>query len=368
MNKRYDINMEVLTPLTVGAGNENEWIRGVDYVVKNGKVYILDLQKAVVHGTDIDCLSKLLASADEKGICELLGNQLDDTSRYIFCLPALSVNPIKSFLRSQFHDKPLVAGSSLKGALRSILFSRFRQDEQNDTSVLGSIRERYGTDFMQFIQVGDIEMQSTSLVNTRLFNLWKERNRNEWHGGWKHANNFTSKDYQPSGFNTLYECIPPGQSGRGTIKFSADAFETVLQDPKLSLKVKYADAKKELLNGGIESLFGFVNDITWDYLLKEKEFFEHYKDAERTDEILEFIEDMLDLVPKKNSYCILKMSAGSGFHSITGDWKYDDFIDTGYRTKYINGAETKIPLYKSRKIVEYNKGLQLMGFVKLSVL
>ena len=58
----------------------------------------------------------------------------------------------------------------------------------------------------------------------------------------------------------------------------------------------------------------------------------------------------------------MKMSAGAGFHSITGDWKYDDYDKTGERTD-TNGAVKK--KYKSRKIAEFNGKLQLMGFVKL---
>ena len=41
-----------------------------------------------------------------------------------------------------------------------------------------------GTDFMRFIRIADIEMPSTELVNSKIFNLWKDRDG--WNGGWKH--------------------------------------------------------------------------------------------------------------------------------------------------------------------------------------
>ena len=56
------------------------------------------------------------------------------------------------------------------------------------------------------------------------------------------------------------------------------------------------------------------------------------------------------------------MSAGVGFHSITGDWQFDDYDKTKMWADGRNAGKKK---YKSRKIAEYNNRLQLMGFVRL---
>lgn len=366
MNNRNKIKVEIITPTHVGAGKDNEWIRGADYIVKDGKVFVVDFQKTVEHGIDIDALSDILFQTDDIRLCKLLDGDLESVSKYIFPLPEKSSNPIKSFLRNKLHNRPLIAGSSLKGAIRSILFTHFRTSEKDCNSVLGSLKDN--TDFMRFIQIGDVELESTALVNSRLFNLWKEKNNEIWHSGWKHANNFTSREFLPMGFNTLYECVLPEMTGEGNIKFCVDAFNTVLSDDRISKKIKYVNEKSKLLSSGTEHLFSIINDATWNYLLKEKEFFSHYDEAERTDEIIEHIDYLLDQIPDKddNRYCLLKMSAGSGFHSITGDWQYDDYTKTGFITKYVKSQQINIPKYKSRKIVEYNGQLQLMGFVKLT--
>ena len=143
-DKKYPIELEVITPLSVGAGNDNEWMRGIDYVQKNGKVYVLDIQKAAKKGVDLDRLTSLFLKYNEQGICDLLGNQLDSVSRFVFKAPAFTTNSIKTFLRTQLYGKPLVAGSSLKGSVRSTL-----------------------------------------LMNTKLFNLRKDDS--DWAGGWKHS-------------------------------------------------------------------------------------------------------------------------------------------------------------------------------------
>ena len=59
------------------------------------------------------------------------------------------------------------------------------------------------------------------------------------------------------------------------------------------------------------------------------------------------------------------MSAGVGFHAITGDWQYEDYGQTGTWTDGRNAGKKK---YKSRKTADYNDHLQLMGFVKLRAL
>ena len=138
---KYPIELEVITPLSVGAGNDNEWTRGIDYVQKDGKIYVLDIQKAVANGVDVDRLTNLFLKYDEKGIIQILGNNLEDVSRYVFNAPAATVNSIKSFLRTQLFDKPVVAGSSLKGSVRSALFNFLRDNDKTNEEVFGSMKD-----------------------------------------------------------------------------------------------------------------------------------------------------------------------------------------------------------------------------------
>lgn len=96
---------------------------------------------------------------------------------------------------------------------------------------------------------------------------------------------------------------------------------------------------------------------------KERAFFLKY-DAERSDEVISNIDSLLSMIPTDGSNCLLKMSAGVGFHSITGDWRFDDY-DTDL---WKEGKNVGKKMYKSRKIAEYNHRLQLMGFVRLHAL
>ena len=357
-DKRYPIELEVITPLSVGAGNDNEWVRGLDFVQKDDKVYVIDMQKAAAAGVDVEALTALFLKSDDKGISQLLGGRICELSRYVFDLPAKTDNNIKTFIRTQFYDKPVVVGSSIKGSIRSALFNYLRTDEEKNEEVFGTMKD--GTDFMRFIRIGDIEMPSTVLVNTKLFNLRKEGA--EWLGGWKQFRNKTTGDYNPVGFNTLYECVAPGKKGLGNISLAANAFSLLEQFGQG--RSPYASKKRTLLNEPISRLFQVINHVTKAYLQKERAFFEKY-DAKRSGEVLNCIDSLLAMILNDGSCCLLKMSAGVGFHSITGDWQYEDYDKTKLWTDGRHAGKKK---YKSRKIAEYNHRLQLMGFVRLRAL
>lgn len=358
-DKRYPIELEVITPLSVGAGNDNDWVKGLDFVQKDGKVYVIDMQKVASAGVDVEALTQLYLKNNNDGISLLLGNKIGELSRYVFDLPAKTDNNIKTFLRTQMFDKPLVAGSSIKGSVRSALFNHLRTNEEKNEEVFGTMKD--GTDFMRFVRIGDVEMPTTVLVNTKIFNL--RGHGFDWQGGWKHrgtdreGNSHTDGHYNPVGFNTLYECVAPGTKGLGNISLATNAFSLIEKFGQG--KIPYTSKKRGLLNEPIRCLFQVINDVTKNYLEKERAFFEKYS-AERSDEVMDNIDELLAMIPADGSCCLLKMSAGVGFHSITGNWQFEDYDNTGFK----DGKKK----YKSRKIAEYNHRLQMMGFVRLRAL
>ena len=378
-NQRYNIELEVLTPLCVGAGGEKDWQPGADFVQNDGKIYVLNIQKVAEQGVDMDKLSNLFLKSDNQGIISLIGtNHLADVSDQVFTTPVSTTNPIKTFLRTQYYDLPVIAGSSIKGAIRSALFNYFSHKEReedlskfrkNDKRVIkGQERKGFlneyvfgkmdeGSDFMRFIQVGDFVMPKTTLANSTIFNLQRS-NQGEMKGGWKHKG-FTSSTFLREEFNTLYECVPPGEKNIGHIVFAKKPFELRFG----SQKTNYSE-KDELMEKGIKALFHIINQVTKEYLEKELSFFNQYS-AERSDEIIKSIQHLLGLIPLDDSYCLMKMAAGTGYHSITGDWQYSDYDKTGIWTKEENKKNAGKKKVKSRKTIEYNGNLQLMGFVKL---
>ena len=352
-----------------------------------------DIRKAVEKGIDI---ANLFVSNDRRrrnGIEEIDDWRLGNIAKYVFDSPQSTENDIKSCLRNQFLGMPIVAGSSIKGAVRSALFKHLAEDylkqqrgrQQKDNQlvkdVFGDMNK--GTDFMRFIQISDFKIPNednrpgqsgTILVNTKIFNLQNNESDHKWHGGWKDAlvgNNI--RDFHPDKFNTLYECIEPGKKGEGVIILSRSILDLL---NKKEDHIHYIDEKKRLINSEISELFKVVNKATRKYLQEEEKFFKQYDEADNTNRITESIKGLLSLIPDENSdkgsCCLLKMSAGVGFHAITGNWIYDDFIETGTDNGKSDGKKNKksrkIALYKGNNEKPYLTGFELMGFVMLRVI
>ena len=376
INKKYRVTAQILTPLHIGAGAEKEWILGMDYIVQDGYLYHINC----IDGLDKDELSKLTSAflnGDNKAAKQVLRPRLNDICDLKLKIPIENIPSVKSFLRNELSGNPIIAGSSLKGAIRSILFTYLREKgEKTNNDVFGNLND--GSDFMRFIRVGDIEFphNSTELVNSKIFNL--EGGQGRWQGGWKHKGGFdgeTNSKFKLTGFNTIYECLPVGVKSSGSILL-ADALFNIA---KSKIRFSYQEKKENLLSSPISSFCEIIRRHTKKYLQKELEFFEKFQQAEYVDYLyaddknfsgcIVLLQGELDNL--KPNECILKMSAGSGFHSITGDWQFDNYTQGTFDRKN-NKGEHVLP--KSRKIAITYDGegndkdlfLDLMGFVKLT--
>jgi len=395
INKKYNLEIEVLTPLSIGAGAEKDWVRGVDYIVDNGILYKLNLKKMVAHGIPVDELTSYFASKNEVGLKSKLAGKLDLVSDFMMSFPAESENDVKTFVKNQLSGQPVLAGSSLKGAVRSVLFQYLGGKTKDGKEVFGSTID--GDEFMRFVKLSDAEFYHTVLVNTKIFNLLGGSSK--WTGGWKHGANESNSRFNQVGFNTLYECLMPRQKGYASLMMAEKTLDNfglerfyqkkldTLQNRlrkeqkedkqrKIEKEIKEIQKMAGIVNKKksamvIENLFAIINQHSKDYLEKEKAFFIKYS-AEKSDLIVDSINALLNQIPQDNSYCLLKMSAGSGFHSITGDWQFEDDYTIGkFDRKRANKDDLKKPgtvLPKSRKIAIWDNHFALMGFVKLRAL
>lgn len=373
-NLKYNVRATVLSPLSIGQGEEKDWVEGIDFIVQNGLLYHITLDRMVEAGIDINKLAALFVGSRPEDSFRLLGSRLEDISDFQMKMPCSSPNPVKTFFRNQFTGNPVLCGSSLKGAIRSALFNYFSTGNRDslygnkraDEAVFGSIKEKNGSDFMRFIRIGDIDFSTTGLVNTKIYNL--QGRGNTWEGGWKHAVNKTDCSYSPTGFNTIYECLLPGEEGNGSIMLSPHLFESADMYKCASIDkmrmLMHSDKSGKKPN---EKLCDIINDYTYNHLSKDFEFFQKYDQGQNSGLILDSINDIIDHIPDVNEStdeCVIRLSAGSGFHAITGDWQYEDYTDTGYYDIGRNKGKKK---YKSRKIASFEEKLMPMGYIKLKI-
>jgi len=367
LNKKYKLEIRVLTPLHIGAGAEKDWMEGADFIQKDEKIYKLN-HKKLEKKIDVDTLSSFLIKKDSKGLSNKISGDIEKVSDQIFINPVSSTNDIKAFIKNGLSNKPIIPGSSVKGAIRSVLFKYFKKEfQKNEKQIFGSSTD--GDEFMRFIKISDAQFEKTVLFNIKIFNLYKDGEN--WKGGWKHKEGTNSK-FKPIGFNTIYEIINPNEISQLTISLADKALDNLIRIGKFDVSEK----KKNIINNDIENnFFSIINFHTKEYINKEIAFFNKYANNE-TDKIVDSLNSILNEIPDNNSSCVLKMSAGSGFHSITGDWQHNDYSINGIkeiknnqgrvtkRISQLNGEDSA----KSRKIATDGNKFELLGFVKISVL
>jgi len=363
LNKKYVLQMEVLTPLHVGAGAEKDWVQGADFVIHEGKVKILNLNK-VAEYVKIDDLSTALINKNGNSLVAKLGGNIDMCVEKEFNCSFTGTNDIKTCIKNGLTNQPIVPGSSLKGAIRSILLEALHTKSQisnakdnngrwSEQALFGSANK--GNEFFRFIKLSDAQFEITGLVNSKIFNLKSQA------GGWKHERYNTTNKFNPIGFNTYYEIIEPGEKSIFSISMASKAFENFGASEFLA-------NKQQLIKNDISELFRIINKHTKEYLEKEKAFFKKYT-TDKSDKIIDCIDNLLNKISQNGDCCVLKMAAGSGFHSITGDWQFDDYsIDGVDTTRAISRGTLKgQKSAKSRKIaILPNDELCLMGFVMLT--
>lgn len=368
LNKKYPIEIEIVTPVSIGGGADKDWINGLDFVDSGKKIYKLNLRR-LFHpdsGVDVERLLPLFEKKDKQGVLRLLGNKLDAVSDATFDMTFSSTNDIKAFIKNELSGKPIIPGSSLKGAVRSVLFKELKDSDQKKEKFVFGESDK-GDEFMRFVKFSDMEFDQTGLVNTKIFNLRSGERPHSLEGGWKHGRAETSSTFKPAGFNTIYEVLMPGQKANGVILLSDRSFDSFYRNSDGNVSRFKLDEKRLLLD--ISNLFKCINSHTRCYLDKEIDFFEKYR-ADKVELILEGLYEMkarLDSLP--SSSCILKMAVGSGFHSITGDWQFEDFsIDNVVSRGRNRGYLGPLPSAKSRKIAIKKDSFSLMGFVRLRLL
>lgn len=355
-NRTFEV--EILTPTYVGGAVENNWQEGMDYIARDDKIWILDLNR-LSRQIPLEKLTLALSRQDPNiTLQSLLRDKEPDLLSHKNFDYTGRAKDIKRHTFSGFNGKPYIPGSSVKGAVASVLLSFFSKrtefDKKADPSktLLGS----FENSVMRFFQFTDSHFEDTYLINTKIFNLFK--NNNNWEGGWKHSKN-TNQTFNDNEFTTVYECLKPGTKGEMMLSFKNGALQ--LNEKDLQIPTHTQTWMQENPMG---KLCNIINQYTESYLKKEIAFFEKYQFDEHSESIVKSLKNLLYQVKNldSSSECILRMAGGSGFHSITGDWQYDNHINTG---EYFTSGKRK---YKSRKLAFKNKQFMPMGFIKLAVL
>ncbi len=387
MENAYKI--KILTPTHIGS--ENEPLKeGFDYFTEKGKTHF-------INWTEIFKDDRLSYEVEKEIISGFLSDSLKSEliqSKLTTVKQNLSLKgDVREHITNRFTGNPIIPGSSIKGAIRSVLLNWLMEktgEKQNAKEKFinkkqeSSLQKKFfgvssdGSDFMRFFQVSDVEFETEpdyiaskvlSLVslNKGFISKWKHKRTNK-----------DNKDekFKKEGFTTNYQIIPLNSTSEQLkIKWNEKQFSNFIKDDKgkflEKLKLEIVRKEKELekiktsyspdrrkineinreINDlkslykayqsikefSISKLFQIINDYTIAFADKEIKFHTTYNQAEHSDKLISAWQNIKKLAQQAqeagNNYAILRLGQGSGFHSITGDWQFDTHIITGIKEK-----------------------------------
>ncbi len=389
-------NLKILTPLHIGTSEEKDYVNKVDYIIRDDYAYIIDFSRFIKEQNySIDQISNALTT--NNGISPFFENEntLENYSTKRIFVGNTSPSTIKAQIKSGFGN-PLLPGSSIKGALRSVILNRalFSIYSYNELKVYAEKNRRnrranperdllnlsISNDPFRLITIPDIHFSDIDYSPTKIFNLYKDHG--EWTGGWKHrfrGRGSTTYEFNPIDFVTFYEHIKPDIENQLAIDCNVN--RRTIQH----VGSRYIDTFGDLfINGKYErNLLELIKEYTATYLDRERNFFYTFYNDETDDYILPTIDQLIE-INKQRDTAVLRIGAGSGFHSMIGDWKYKwwdrEFNRDGSHYAAIDRNDYRLErrrnnrdvLLKSRKLSfkmvdNHNYSFEPMGFVSISL-
>lgn len=353
--------IRIISPVHIGGAQEKHALKGLDYIVNKGNVYFLDEYKLIAHFGP-EKYSNALASGKLEELCGSI-NLTDYSKKVISNISGEIGTDIKINIKHTLSNRPIIPGSSLKGALRSVFVNKFggaktEYDRNNRPKTIEPFGE-IAQDINRYMIVSDSEFSQSTFVNTKTFNL--RGSNGGIIGGWKHElKGGNSDNFDTNGFTFPHEVIPNNDFGDLRIVFNTKFIDNAknTRDPKI---LKINDSIEAIYKGSQQEIFSIIQSYTESFIAKELAFFNKFE-ADRSVDLIEFYEYIRN---ENQKMPILRLGLGSGFHSMTGD-PYDshDIDEVGKPGKY-KGKNSS----KSRKIAFSGSGDDIrlfpMGFVQM---
>ncbi|NRB54274.1 MAG: type III-A CRISPR-associated RAMP protein Csm5, partial [Saprospiraceae bacterium] len=272
LNTTVDIQLEVLSPLHIGTAGEKLWKQNIDYFYTGDEVVIVDqtkLIRALIEATTDDGTSALqafqsrLASGrnwDLEGFleeCDIDPVEVQVASYPVEIEPAAEIRPL---IRTGY-GQTIIPGSSIKGAMRSVLFHYlYQQDLARGDAPEKELFGNISNNLLKYIRPGDAVCHETTITNSELFNLYQE------YGNWE-------SDYKP-GFIVSTESFVRGATAKFRLAI-ADGLHRRLKEinsrSREDLIPRHAGKIVDVTDP-ISHLFTIINDYTRTHLERELAF------------------------------------------------------------------------------------------------
>ena len=365
------VQIETLTPVHVGSGVELQSNFEYLHFPDENCVVVIDEAKVLAILGEENLPHWLACIEKKESLLQLLQTRkphlkADDVAARRIPLSKQGIAAGKA-IREHLHSgngQTLLPGSSLKGALRTVLLTHIirknatdvadnlkigvrktdrktnkERFEYNDTALMSEyIGKDPNTDILRLLQVGDVLFDHTQCVRTDVANQQHDK----------------SWALKPS-IAQYVETIPKGQKALFRINHA-----TRLQERAGSLFNKNADLTD------IETLFGLVNVHTQKLIDTDLDYWKNTANSPTVlSGYLDAMNHLSDLVAACDTQeCILRLGYGTGYRTMTGDW-HDILYDDDYYdlVKYIRTTHPETLLFP--KTTRFTGLGEPLGFVRL---
>ncbi|MEQ1744625.1 MAG: type III-A CRISPR-associated RAMP protein Csm5 [Saprospiraceae bacterium] len=401
----FQLRMRTLSPVHVGAGKEKWLTRNLDYFVEDRQIVIVDTDKFMLllmnseDAAGVSAYDKFctLHSKNQQDMDETMTGFLEETD---ITLPEITkqkleytsepANVIHTLVRDGL-GRPILPGSSVKGAIRSAIFHTLhnpklkKQYEWNtEKKKLGQPEKEVFGDFlkeqlMRFIRPCDVKVPKTEVQNVDLFYVSTNSKRSVIDEVFK---NSLSLEVIPAGVDLDFELVLASDEWLAEIKKQENLTNAGLEKKHHLRKDQGVFKPNKFLHnrwgeilpkgGAVQKLFEIINITTRTHLEREINFYEKFPLSPLTRQIIAELEAWKKKTERSTSSCILRLGAGSGFHSMTGEWRFDDHSSTIDSPDDLNqvpfrsGGKHDAP-YKTRKWALQGGVYQTLGFVEISL-
>ncbi|ACY48519.1 type III-A CRISPR-associated RAMP protein Csm5 [Rhodothermus marinus] len=355
--ERVQAVLEVLTPVHIGCGIR--WQKNLDFVVDK-ETYVIPEHVLMTYLQEHP--ESLADFEDEQRRAELLW---ETEGGIEYELPCRS-REILVFMRNG-NGQPYVPGSSLKGALRTVIFRHFweqldqgrkqrllaKTGEKRESAAQPLVREVLGRDpnhdLLRVLAVFDTPVHQEDLDLYRLFilNLTDPKGRRY---GWRNVPRKRSFSDIRDATPIYAEMLRPGT--QGVLSLRLDRF--LLDDERAERELHFSDKLS------LEQLARWANRHARHLLKREQAFLEQCGNG-RLQRLLDSIDSLVQLIPAEDTpeegkRFLLRLGWSSGWRSMTGDYLEEENLNE-IRKKYglnydRNKNQLRFPVFpKTRKIV-----------------
>ena len=356
--------VELLTPLHIGDGVELQL--NMDYISKTGSMDVIEFDSL------LESLSEYPLAINDLGktidLQRLMKNyRINAPVRYSLPIKGVAVpNSIRRFLKNAC-GQPFMAGSSLKGAIHTALWTtldksrlpspqRFREFSKAVKSIGG--KDPYHM-FIRPLQISDsIGIEPGGALNCEEIKFFNLQTGNR--PGWKDFKDKRTKDKFQDAAGLFVECLKPG------IKLYLQAkLDHFLNSPNIRKAAGITECSDL---SQMQTLLQAINAHSLHLAMREQTFFSGYKTetanvAAFYDKLIEQIRD----VGQDSGTAFLRLSWGSGWRGMTGDWIDDDTLKEVRAQKKLGKAGVDIFPKTRRLAMDTQKGTPCLplGWIRI---